>query len=301
MGKPQGRQPTLQFSSQKSTRSTPDTDADQIDHSSATAPELKDILLAMQTSLTSIESKMDAMTARLDGLSHKVDAHESRIAEQERRTSDLEDTAATADTRVREMERVLKTLAAKNEDLESRSRRNNLRILGVPETTATGKMEDYVERLLTTLFGREPFSSVFIVERAHRALAARPVPGAPPRPIIAKLLNYRDRDTALRLAREKGTLRYEDKILSIYPDFTMVIQEQRRKFLQAKKQLQQLHIPYAMLFPARLKVTHGGKQHFFTNPQHVHNFIKTLREKPSDRTPSSPRSQARPEQLSDLE
>ncbi|KAJ1158197.1 hypothetical protein NDU88_010891 [Pleurodeles waltl] len=33
-------------------------------------------------------------------------------------------------------------------------------------------------------------SRVFIVERAHRALVAPPHPGAPPRAIIARLLNY---------------------------------------------------------------------------------------------------------------
>lgn len=150
-------------------------------------------------------------------------------------------------------------------------------------------MEKYVERLLITLFGREAFLQVLIVERAHRSLTNRSPPGAPPRPIIVKLLNYRDRDPARRLSRDTGPLKYEGMDISIYPDFTMAVQDQQRKFLQVKKKLQQLHIPNAMLFPAHLELTHSGKHHFFTNPQHVTDSLKSLPKAPAD--PPDPHKQ----------
>ena len=97
-----------------------------------------------------------------------------------------------------------------------------MRILGVPEPTNTGRMEEYVEKFLITL------SKVLVVTRAHRSLGTRPPPGSPSRPIVAKLLNYRDRDAVLRLARESGSITYEGN--SIYSDFTLQVQETRCKF-----------------------------------------------------------------------
>lgn len=45
---------------------------------------------------------------------------------------------------VAQMDKILKIIAAKNEDLEARSRRINIRIIGIPESTYTGRMEDYI-------------------------------------------------------------------------------------------------------------------------------------------------------------
>lgn len=88
------------------------------------------------------------------------------------------------------MDRLLKIIAEKIEDLEARSWRNNVRILGLAETTNTGRMEDFIEMLLVDLFGRDSFSAHLTIERAHRSLAARPPEGAPPRPVIVRFLNY---------------------------------------------------------------------------------------------------------------
>lgn len=66
------------------------------------------------------------------------------------------------------MEKVLDIIRAKNEDLEARPRWNNLRILGLPESTAMQKMETYIADLLMELFG-DSLSKVMVVERAHHS------------------------------------------------------------------------------------------------------------------------------------
>ena len=52
------------------------------------------------------------------------------------------------------MDKVLSLNKAKNEDLEVRPRQTNVRILGVAETTDTGKMETFFEDMLITQFGQ---------------------------------------------------------------------------------------------------------------------------------------------------
>ncbi|KAJ1125509.1 hypothetical protein NDU88_003938 [Pleurodeles waltl] len=75
--------------------------------------------------------------------------------------------------------------------LDVRSRCNNLSIVGVAESTNVGNIESFVEGLLIELLGCNTFSDLFVVERAHRSLTQRPVLGARPSPIIARLLSHR--------------------------------------------------------------------------------------------------------------
>ena len=158
---------------------------------------------SIQTSLSSLEGKLDDVTASMDSFAQRVDRQNQQFADAEQRIFTVEDQTAAHTSTLREMEKVLKVISAKNEDLEAGSRRNNIRIMGIPETTDTGRLEDYVETLLMDLFGSEAFSGMLMVERAHQTLAPRPPVGASPCPILARLLNYRDRDTVLRLARER--------------------------------------------------------------------------------------------------
>lgn len=192
----------------------------------------------------------------------------------ERRITESEEAQTDAHRTQKSMEKALLALQDKAEDLEARSRRSNLRITGVPESTVTGNMELFIEKLLTNLLGPETFSSTFVVERAHRSLDPWPPPGATPCPIIAKLLNYRDRDAALRTARELKSLHYEGSTLSLFPDFTLKVQEARRQFAPVKRKLREQNIEYAMLYPARLRVCRQGKLQVFTDPRALQKAIK---------------------------
>lgn len=170
------------------------------------------------------------------------------------------------------MDKAIAAITAKTEDLEACSRRNNLRLMGIAESTQTGNMEHYVETLLINLLGRDNFSGVFIVERAHRSLAPPPPPAGRPRPIIAKILSYRDRDAALRKARELGKLQHDGMDISLYPDFTSQVQEARKKFLDSKKKLRENNISYAMMYPAR--ITDDGKSKIFNEPKAALKYLQ---------------------------
>lgn len=283
MGKADTRQPRLTFDGQKKlSRLTPDDRNAEAGPSPRESPsvlssELKQMMQEMRQGFTTIAEKMDDMSMRMDAFVHKLEGHEERLNEAEQRISNTEDRTTQLQSQVAHMDKLLKVIASKNEDLEARSRRNNICVIGIPESTNTGKMEDFVEKLLTATIGADALSSQFIVERAHRSLAPRPPPGAAPRPIIARLLNYRDRDAALRIAREKRQLQFEGLQFTLYPDFTAIVQEERRKFLPAKQKLRLAQIDYALLYPAKLRVTHQGQQMFFTKPQQVDEFLKCIK------------------------
>lgn len=177
------------------------------------------LLAEIRAGFKSLDGRFDTLDKRLDAMGAKLETHERRLDTVEGRTSDLEDGATQSLKRLERVEKILKDVAIKNKDLEARSRRDNLRILGIPESTNKGRMDIFVETMLIDIFGKEAFTVGFVVERAHRSLGPRPNPGCPPRPIIGRIMNYRDRDTALCLSRECGTLSWQGSMVAIYPDF----------------------------------------------------------------------------------
>lgn len=101
------------------------------------------------------------------------------------------------------------------------------------------------------------------MERAHRVPGRPPPQGAPPRSMLAKLLHYRDREAVLRCAREQANVKFNGVRMSFYPDFSAEVQRNRAKFSEVKKRLRALQLPYAMLYPAKLRVTAEGHAQFF--------------------------------------
>lgn len=277
MGRTDNRQPKLTFTGRPSRQADNETPTQtvvpetQLD--SEPDDDIKGILREVKTSLMDMHGKLDSIVARLDQVSRKVDRHDLRITNLETRVSDYDDNHTALSSQLTTMNKEMELIRTRNEDLEARSRRNNIRVTGIPESTNMGPIERYMEELLRDLFGTD-LSPMFLVERAHRTLGPRPPPGTPPRAILARILNYRDRDTILRLARERGSLTYQNHAIAIYPDFTQAVQSARREFIPAKKVLQKCGAKYAMLYPARLRVMASGKPIFFTDAKAALKFAK---------------------------
>lgn len=176
--------------------------------------------------------------------------------------------------------------ARRLEDSESRARRNNIRIIGIPEKSEETATDLFVEDLLLNHLAPKGLSKFFTVERAHRVPGGRPKPGAPPSPIIARIFNFRDRDAILQASRVGGPVKFENTTVSFYPDVTQSVQKQRLGFQGVKRRMRDMDLKYAMLFPARLRVEYEDKAFFFDRPDVVSDWLDTLpvRRDPADRS-----------------
>ncbi|CAJ0940979.1 unnamed protein product [Ranitomeya imitator] len=122
-------------------------------------------------------------------------------------------------------------LEFKTDDLENRSRSNNLRIIGVPEKVEGNNPTEYIEAWLKNSVWGADLTNHFSVERAHR-VPTRPLPpGSPPRALLAKILDYRDRETLLRKARISDGLSIDRNRISIYPDYSASVQKLRMRLI----------------------------------------------------------------------
>lgn len=96
------------------------------------------------------------------------------------------DDVGSLQSKVDKLSAQLVTLDSRCEYLEARSRRNNIRIIGLPEelgvvdaTTVSTLLKDALS------LGKEP-----VVGRVHRSRQPKPKPGERPRPITARLHYY---------------------------------------------------------------------------------------------------------------
>ncbi|KAJ1159715.1 hypothetical protein NDU88_000220 [Pleurodeles waltl] len=153
MGKSDKQQLHLTFDTKRATRPVQEEspEAAHEEHTRrSVAPE--STLLAMQQSLQFIDNNTDSLNLCMDQMATKLDHHGTVITEDKEVLSVTEYTLHSMRDASLNMEKVIALIQAKNEVLEARSHKNNICILGIPESTNTGKMELYVMQLLRDVF-----------------------------------------------------------------------------------------------------------------------------------------------------
>lgn len=59
-----------------------------------------------------------------------------------------------------------------------------------------------------------------------------------------------------------------------YPDFSAEVQRRRTKFTDVKRQLRILQLPYAMLYPAKLRIAVRGHAQFFESAKEASAWLE---------------------------
>lgn len=139
---------------------------------------------------------------------------------------DLKPQVSTSTRKLTDIEKRVQVLEQRAEDAENRARRNNIRVIGLPEKVEGNNMVAYLKNWICTEVAEEGLSPYFALERADRVPAWALPPGRPPRSVVARLLFFKDRDHVLSQARLKGQLKIENSTVRIFPDFSSEVQRQ---------------------------------------------------------------------------
>lgn len=165
-----------------------------------------------------------------------------------------------------------KKMLDKCQDLENRSRRQNLRLVGITEGAEGGNMTQFLADFFPTVLGADNFRSPVVIDRAHRTLAPRPTNGERPRAIVVRLHYYTDRQKILDLGKAKGRLTYKGDQVYIFPDMSPEVSRQRAAFNPVKRKLREAKVTYSLFYPARLAVSLDGMRHSFDSPKAAEDF-----------------------------
>ncbi|XP_053555688.1 DNA mismatch repair protein Msh3 [Bombina bombina] len=221
--------------------------------------------------------KMDSLQAGVDTLTCEVRQFASRITAAETRISDVEDRQVSADITIKQLVKKSELLQDRIDDLENRSRRNNLRIVGIPESVKGKNLLEFVALTFPKLLGIHPDILPIDVERAHRIGPERGLEQNNPRPrqVIFRCLNYQEKLKILRAYRARKEVLHEGSKLLLFQDFSMEVTKQRKEFAPLCSRLHEPGRQVALLFPAklRLQTPHGPK--FFHTPQALKSYLAT--------------------------
>uniref|UniRef100_H3AZ02 L1 transposable element RRM domain-containing protein n=1 Tax=Latimeria chalumnae TaxID=7897 RepID=H3AZ02_LATCH len=192
------------------------------------------------------------MYALLQKVAGDIESLKETVQNMGNRLSTAEDRISTAEDQIQQLESGMQDLGKKLEaaltkvhDLENRSRRNNIRIVGFPENVEEEKIPE--------LLGLES-SMDLDIEQAHRTLAPRPAPGQHPRAFVVRFLKFQMKELVLRTARAKGTVKWNESGIHFFPDLSRELQAKRQRFAGVCRRLRDKGVRYRMFYPAVLKI-----------------------------------------------
>uniref|UniRef100_A0A4W5KR00 Uncharacterized protein n=1 Tax=Hucho hucho TaxID=62062 RepID=A0A4W5KR00_9TELE len=140
-------------------------------------------------------------------------------------------------------------LSLRSEDLISRSKRQNIRMIGLPEDSETA------------------FSNIPELDRAHRSLGQKPRTGGRWRSIIVRFHRYKEKERVLRWSREHSDITFQGHKIKFNQDFSSSLAKKWSAFNNTKSTLYKKGIRFGLIYPARLRVTFNGEVNFFKIPK----------------------------------
>ena len=193
--------------------------------------------------LLSCELRLDISSVReelrhaIEPMQQKLSSHDQAITELQRVCTDHSDLLTSLDSTVSTLKAEVKLLTDKCEDLEGRARRNNIRLVSVPEGAEGVRPTEFIAQLLMDTLGLDELPPL---DRAHRTLRTKPSEGKPPRPFVICLHFFHVRnDLYVGPARLPRTLLFSTKAKDC-SSFLTILRRLQRNVLH----LQTLNICY---------------------------------------------------------
>lgn len=175
-----------------------------------------------------------------------------------------------------------KQLFEKIDILENHSRRNNVKIVGLKEGYERGNPVEFFQDWIPKVLGTAHFPHGIELDRAHRALRKRPLPGQVPRSVLIKCLRYQDKEKILRVAvqnakEHNGPMIVEGNKVFFYSDLSAEVVKKRKEFNPAKAIFWNKGYKFTFRHPATLKVFLEGNQvQFFVDEKQALKFAQSL-------------------------
>ncbi|KAJ1152997.1 hypothetical protein NDU88_005769 [Pleurodeles waltl] len=164
---------------------------------------------------------------------------------------------------------------------EDRSRRDNIRVLGIPENEEGSDMQAFLTSTLPKMISFD-FDPPLEFQRAHRIGRKRSDNSSRPRPIIACLLRHNQTRQILQVARNHGPFRIDQHEIRITADYSKETNESRKAFLALRPRLRKLEMKYGLFDTARMWVTKNGVSKDFYNPDELRLFLDSFQSQPMD-------------------
>ncbi|XP_032412220.1 uncharacterized protein LOC116715706 [Xiphophorus hellerii] len=147
-------------------------------------------------------------------------------------------------------------IQAKLTDLEARSRRNNIRVYGIPEDTEGDNLLEFMDGFIKAELSLQ--DTDLAIQRCHRALGPKPPQNASPRSVVIAFLAFRTRDLVLRAAWKKREVHLNQQRVYFDQDYPTETQKKRKAYAPIRKLLKEKGLRFQTPQPAKLRVFFDG-------------------------------------------
>lgn len=225
-------------------------------------------------------SKMeDSLHVELNALRQQVTANEEAVSvlttaqdDHEARITALESSSATHLRRIRHQQ-------LRIEDSENRSRRNNIRLQGIPEATSGAELKPTVITILNKALGREATSPIEL-DRVHRVGGPGGARDGRPRDVLCRVHYYTLKEEIMRKAWNLGPVDFFGAPIHLYPDLSRNTLYMRRVVRPLLDLIRQAGATYTWGHPFSIKVTRGGNRFTLSDPDQLPDFFLFIEQDP---------------------
>ena len=219
-----------------------------------------------------MEAQFAGLNGRLDEIKTDLSRRSNDIAKLRTEYSDLRKRVDKTENTTESNKAKLTDYEAKLADLEDRNRRDNVRILGIPEGAEGPNATQFINTNLLKWFPTLGDQRMEIM-RAHRI--GPPATGnRGPRTLICKMLRFTDRDKILQASR-KTPVKLGERDIRFSADFSNYTVMRRRAFAPAMEEARKQGLQAYLLYPARLKLIRGQDQRIFDTSTEAEVFLNT--------------------------
>ncbi len=227
--------------------------------------ELRADIQATNKSVKEIREELEAIDTAAKQTRDRVDSVQAAAREDRRTVTDLRN----------QMER----LTEKMRDIEDRSRRNNVRLVGLPEglegSDVAGFLRVNLSKWIPSLKGRN-----IEIDLAHHVYDGGRGSDRP-RTLIFRVLRWHDRSEILKGARWAYPVKctQDNVMLLFFPDFSPATAVKRKSLVPVLRSMTALGLQPFLAYPAVIKLRHGGEQRSFDSLQKAEDFVSSLSQK----------------------
>ena len=232
--------------------------------------EISEVNTTLRGEIAALKAENDTA---ISALKAQMDSQNQTLKELADSANGTSDTLQDLEDKVKKLSGQVETLSEKCLDLEGRSKRQNLRVVGIREGREDGqKTRDFVAQMLKEVLNLEKVPEI---DRAHRALRRRPGDNEPPRHLIARIHYCHAYEDIMQKTIAIKDLSYQGQRIHIFRDLPPEVVKRRAAFTPARRMLRDKPgVRFGLLYPAKLRVSHHGSEMFFTDPEEARQYAE---------------------------
>uniref|UniRef100_K7E173 L1 transposable element RRM domain-containing protein n=1 Tax=Monodelphis domestica TaxID=13616 RepID=K7E173_MONDO len=221
-----------------------------------------------------LKSRIVQMEKEVQGLIEENHILKNRVVQVEANESKRHQETMKQSRKHDKIEENVKYLIGKTTDLENRSRRDHLRIIGLPEIHDQKKsleiiFQEIVKENCPNILDRD---GRIHIERIHRSPPERDPKMKSPRDIIAKFQNALVKEKIL-LAVRKKQFKYRGSTVRITQDLAASTLKERRAWNMIFRRAKELRLQPRITYPAKLSIILQGKRWTFNEIEDFQGFM----------------------------